>query len=265
MHHHTEDRPARPSDDIVYHLSSHRSTYDYDGCFGGFTLTAFNYVASVGGITTEALYPYDTTTSFCDKSKNDYAVTVTMAYRVEGEANMINQVLAGKTLSVAVDANQWGSYQSGIFSGCSAIHNVNHAVNIVGVNLDEGYWIIRNSWGSWWGDNGYMKLALVRENAFEQYSGNVWMPCHMLDMLVHDYLCACLAVCVQYRMPYPASNLLLHASMIVHSSLILGIQHVRCQRLRHVHGRCSSRVQVHTSNTKTYLTTYSCHTTYTSP
>ena len=111
---------------------------------------------------------------------------------------MINQVLAGKTLSVAVDANQWGSYQSGIFSGCSDIHNVNHAVNIVGVNLDEGYWIIRNSWGSWWGDNGYMKLALVRENTSDQYSWNVWIPCHMLDMLVHDYLCACLAVCVQY-------------------------------------------------------------------
>ena len=211
-------------------------------------LTAFGYVARAGGITTEALYPYDPTTSFCDTSKNNYAVTVTMAYRVEGEANMINQVLAGKTLSVAVDANQWGSYESGIFSGCSDIHNVNHAVNIVGVNLDEGYWIIRNSWGSWWGDNGYMKLALVRENTFEQYSGNMWMPCHMLDMVVHDYLCACIAVCVQYRLPYPVSYLLLHASMIVHSALVLGIQHVRCQRLRHVHGRCSSKVCLHTSN-----------------
>ena len=160
------------------------STYDYDGCFGGFTLTAFNYVARVGGITTEALYPYDITTSYCDTSKNDYAVTVTMAYRVEGEAAMIQQVLAGKTLSIAVDANQWGSYQSGIFSGCSAVHNVNHAVNIVGVNVDEGYWIIRNSWGTGWGENGYMKLALVRENALEQYSLEDRTLCGMLDMSV---------------------------------------------------------------------------------
>ena len=78
---------------------------------------------------------------------------------------MISQVLAGRTLSVAVDANFWGQYKSGIFAGCSANFNVNHAVNIVGVNLDEGYWIIRNSWGDWWGDNGYLKLAMVRKTS----------------------------------------------------------------------------------------------------
>ena len=139
-----------------------RSTYDYDGCFGGFPQSGCNYVTRAGGITTEALYPYDVDAQTCDTTKNKYAVTVTMAYRVEGEQNMINQVLAGKTLSVAVDANQWGPYRSGIFSGCPVDYSVNHAVNIVGVNVVGGYWIIRNSWGSWWGDNGYMKLALVR-------------------------------------------------------------------------------------------------------
>ena len=87
---------------------------------------------------------------------------MTMSYRVDGEANMINQVLAGKTLSVSVDANQMGSYKSGIFSGCSPNYAVNHAMNIVGVNVAGGYWILRNSWGEWWGDNGYMKMAMVR-------------------------------------------------------------------------------------------------------
>lgn len=146
-------------------IASHhclRSTYDYDGCLGGFPLTGFGYVAKAGGITTEALYPYDPSTPTCDKTKNNYAVTVTMAYKVDGEQAMIDLVLAGKTLSVAVDANQWGPYKSGIFSGCSAAYSVNHAVNIVGVNVPERYWIIRNSWGQWWGDNGYMKLAMVR-------------------------------------------------------------------------------------------------------
>ena len=146
---------------IASHLCL-RSTYDYDGCLGGFPLTAYGYVARAGGITTEALYPYDPSLAFCDTTRNNYAVTVTMAYRVEGEQAMIDQVLAGKTLSVAVDANKWGPYRSGIFSGCPVDYSVNHGVNIVGVNVAGGYWIIRNSWGQWWGDNGYMKLALVR-------------------------------------------------------------------------------------------------------
>ena len=101
-------------------------------------------------------------TSYCDRTKTNYAVTVTMSYKVEGEQAMINQVLAGRTLSVAVDANQWGPYKSGVFSGCSVNYQVNHAVNIVGVNVPGGYWIVRNSWGSWWGDNGYIKISLVR-------------------------------------------------------------------------------------------------------
>ena len=75
---------------------------------------------------------------------------------------MIRQVLAGRTLSVSVDANNMGSYKNGIYRGCSVDYNVNHAVNIVGVNVTGGYWIIRNSWGTWWGDNGYMKIATVR-------------------------------------------------------------------------------------------------------
>ena len=138
------------------------STYDYNGCLGGFPLTGYEYVAEAGGLTTEALYPYNVMTSYCDKTKNNYAVTVTMSYKVEGEQAMINQVLAGRTLSVSVDANQWGPYKSGVFSGCSVNYKVNHAVNIVGVNVPGGYWIVRNSWGSWWGDNGYIKISIVR-------------------------------------------------------------------------------------------------------
>jgi cathepsin L len=144
------------------HSSFDRSTYAYDGCYGGFTQTGYEYVAKAGGITYEDFYPYYIPTTVCDTSKNDYAVTVTMSYRVDGEAAMVQQVLAGRTLSVSLDANNMGNYRSGIYRGCSVDYNVNHAVNIIGVNVTGGYWIIRNSWGTWWGDNGYMKIAMVR-------------------------------------------------------------------------------------------------------
>ena len=36
----------------------------------------------------------------------------------------------------------------------------NHAVSVVGYGTEDGedYWLIKNSWGTWWGDNGFMKL-----------------------------------------------------------------------------------------------------------
>ena len=137
------------------------STYTPPNCDGGNYLTAFNAVAAAGGVTYDAAWPYDPSILQCDKTKNDYAVTVTKYSQVQGKQAMIDHVLGGGTLVVSVDASAFGPYKSGIFSDCPA-STANHAVQIVGVNVDEGYWIIRNSWGNWWGDLGYMKLALVR-------------------------------------------------------------------------------------------------------
>ena len=120
---------------------------------------------NAGGITFSDFYPYNIPTSTCDKTKKDYTVTVTNWYRLADEQAMINYVLAKGTLSVVVDATLWGPYRSGIFTNCGSNYDTNHAVNIVGVNVDEGYWIIRNSWGTWWGDKGYIKLALVSTHA----------------------------------------------------------------------------------------------------
>jgi cathepsin L len=119
-------------------------------------------VAKVGGITFADFYPYDLSASMtCDTTKTDFTVTVASWHEVEGEQAMIDYVLNKGTLSVAVDATLWGSYRGGIFSSCTQPIMFNHGVNIVGVNTVERYWIIRNSWGSWWGENGYMKLAMV--------------------------------------------------------------------------------------------------------
>lgn len=130
-------------------------------CEGGFYSPAFDAVAKAGGVTTDAAYPYDITVNQCDVTKNDYIVTVTKYNEVVGQQNMINHILYGGALAVVVDASMMSGYTSGIFNNCPATR-VNQGVQIVGVNVDEGYWIIRNSSGKWWGDKGYMKLALVR-------------------------------------------------------------------------------------------------------
>ena len=61
-----------------------------------------------------------------------------------------------RPIAVAVDATNWSSYKEGIFSNCEA--DINHAVVAVGFTSD--YWIVRNSWGSGWGMNGYIHLAM---------------------------------------------------------------------------------------------------------
>ena len=139
------------------------SAYAPPTCNGGSFLRAFDYVAKAGGVTYESAYPYNTTLLQCDITKNDYAVTVASWNRVQGQQAMIDHVLGGGTLGVVVDSSTMGLYNSGIFSFCEETV-VDHAVQIVGVNVEGGYWIIRNSWGTGWGENGYMKLALVRYN-----------------------------------------------------------------------------------------------------
>ena len=140
----------------------HCSTYTPPNCDGGFYTTAFDYVAGAGGITYESAYPYNTTTRRCDITKNDYAVTVTAWNRIEGQQNMINYVLSGGLLTVSVEASKLSPYLSGIFPVSSCTQGfADHAVQIVGVNVEGGYWIARNSWGEWWGEKGCFKIALV--------------------------------------------------------------------------------------------------------
>ena len=66
-------------------------------------------------------------------------------------------------LAVSVYASSWGAYSGGVFEGCSYDSNIalNHAVQLVGYGTDEAlgdYWIVRNSWGSRGGEDGYIRL-----------------------------------------------------------------------------------------------------------
>jgi cathepsin L len=58
-------------------------------------------------------------------------------------------------ISVSVDGSNWKSYSSGVFKDCG--DEINHEVLIVGVV--SGNWKIKNSWGTSWGENGFIYLA----------------------------------------------------------------------------------------------------------
>lgn len=68
-------------------------------------------------------------------------------------------------MSVSIQANQFcfQSYSSGIFDNTRCGTNLDHAVAVVGWGSDNGveYWLLRNSWGVTWGEEGYMKVEIV--------------------------------------------------------------------------------------------------------
>lgn len=71
-------------------------------------------------------------------------------------------------VAISVDASKWHDYESGVFSSCSYSENmsINHAVVLVGYGTDEvdgDYWIVRNSWGTKYGENGYIRVKRESE------------------------------------------------------------------------------------------------------
>jgi hypothetical protein len=130
-----------------------------DGCGGGNTETAFEYVRSAGGIESDSDYPYTSYydyTGSCSSNSLKYKVTVDEYYSLSGEDSMITHIFSSGPISVCLDASSWSSYVSGVITTCGM--EVDHCVQAVGVNLDEWYWVVRNSWGTEWGNEGYIWL-----------------------------------------------------------------------------------------------------------
>jgi len=76
------------------------------------------------------------------------------------EPAMASQVAAGGPLSIAVDATSWQTYTGGILTNCIS-DQIDHGVLIVGFDLTNNppYWIVKNSWGASWGENGYIRVG----------------------------------------------------------------------------------------------------------
>lgn len=132
------------------------------GCNGGWTENAYNYVKGAGGLETNADYPYTSasgTTGSCKAlTSSKQVVTVTGYTTIKSESSMASYMQSTGPLSVCVDASKWNSYKSGIVSSCG--NRVDHCVQAVGVDASSsGYWKVRNSWGTSWGEAGYIRLA----------------------------------------------------------------------------------------------------------
>ncbi len=130
------------------------------GCNGGFTEKAFSY-AEKNAIVSDSNYPYTSyngKTGTCTVDTSKGLVKVSSYKTLSGESNMASYVQSTGPLSVCLDASSWNSYTGGIMSTCGK--SVDHCVQAVGVDASTGgYWKVRNSWGTSWGESGYIRLA----------------------------------------------------------------------------------------------------------
>jgi len=135
---------------------------DY-GCGGGWPYNAYKYVISAGGQDTYASYPYTAENTPCAFNKATIDAKLnswTYVTQSQSETEMVNYLVAHGPLSICVDAEPWQFYSSGVFMASECSTSIDHCVEAIGYNLSAStpYWIVRNSWGTDWGQSGYIYL-----------------------------------------------------------------------------------------------------------
>ena len=133
---------------------------------------AYQYVAQAG-ITLESYYPFQQGTRECtyDPTKMPH-FSIKGSMVLQGDCSALLGILKERPVSVVISANpSFIFYQSGILNSCG--ESINHAIQLVGAvrNGDKGYYIGKNSWGTSWGDNGFVLINSLMS------SGNLCNVC----------------------------------------------------------------------------------------
>mmetsp|Transcript_56425 Transcript_56425/g.155926 ORF Transcript_56425/g.155926 Transcript_56425/m.155926 type:complete len:239 (-) Transcript_56425:423-1139(-) len=138
------------------------------GCEGSIQPLAFEYLLGAG-VETRVNYTYTGKDGTCADDKNGPAAATIDSYGLLPEncdEETLKQYLVTKgPISVTVATHGWTFYSRGILRYATCGADVDHAVLLVGYgtevsgNSTKDYWTIKNSWGSWWGEDGYIRIS----------------------------------------------------------------------------------------------------------
>jgi cathepsin L len=146
-------------------------SYGNQGCEGGLMDQAFQYIIATGGLCTESQYPYTAADGTCQYPSSSTCTASDLSGHITSYKDVANDgtdtpLMAAIQLgpvSIAIEADQesFQFYQSGVYSDPGCGTQLDHGVLLVGYGslASKPYWIVKNSWGNTWGQNGYILLA----------------------------------------------------------------------------------------------------------
>lgn len=140
-------------------IDCERNTYS-QGCGGGATFEALDYAASVG-LELASSYPLSSINAACDFNPQLPKVKIgnwSGAQFTGNEDAMRTALYQYGPLTAGVSTMGWGLYSGGVLTSCGT--SLSHVVLVVGWGVDQGlpYWRVKNSFGTSWGENGYIRL-----------------------------------------------------------------------------------------------------------
>jgi len=139
-------------------------SYGSHGCNGGQMEGAFKYVIQNGQCALSS-YPYTSSngqSGSCETCSPVAHISSCSDVKPNDQLSL-KAAVALQPVSIAIEADTryFQSYSSGILTSSSCGTNLDHGVLIVGYGNENGqdYWLVKNSWGTTWGDKGYVKIA----------------------------------------------------------------------------------------------------------
>lgn len=152
------------------------------GCNGGQISQTMDWIGKNGGLCTESDYPYFSGTTqsggACNSKLCEAVVGSTVISHTDVDPNSddaMMDALVKQPVSVGIEADQraFQLYSSGVFTD-SCGTSIDHAVLLVGYGHDNAtdldYYILKNSWGVTWGDQGYIYIGKGTDKSGKVYN-----------------------------------------------------------------------------------------------
>ena len=155
-------------------------SYGNLACHGGLMDNAFEYAID-HGMCQEKEQPYNATLESCEECSQ--IAYFSKCYDIpSGNQLLLKEAVSYSPVSVAIEADSsiFQLYKKGIITSKKCGKNLDHGVLIVGYGEEDGvkYWLLKNSWGPDWGENGYFRILRTEKSDDEGICGIAMQASH---------------------------------------------------------------------------------------